>query len=115
MSGLLFRLFYASKPPADQAHPHETSISKELLESPQAEGKAVLQRLHTEPNGLTMVPADVRLLSAKDLHINQATLTGETLPVEKSAEELSDPTQDPLEMSNICFLGSNLVKKDGQA
>ena len=55
-----------------------------------------------------MVPADVRLISAKDLHINQAPLTGEALPVEKSAEGLSNPTQDPLEMPNICFLGSNV-------
>ncbi len=55
-----------------------------------------------------MVPADVRLISEKDLHINQAALTGEALPVEKSAEKLTDPTQDPLEMANICFMGSNV-------
>jgi P-type Mg2+ transporter len=55
-----------------------------------------------------MVPADVRLISAKDLHINQAALTGEALPVEKSAEGLTNPTQDPLEMPNICFMGSNV-------
>lgn len=30
-----------------------------------------------------MVPADVQLLSAKDLHVNEAALTGESLPVEK--------------------------------
>jgi len=35
-------------------------------------------------------------------------LTGEALPVEKSAEGLANPTQDPLEMPNICFLGSNV-------
>lgn len=228
MSGLLSRLFSASKPAADQAHNHKTTISNELLESAQADGAAVLQRLHTETKGLTakeararlkqygpneiakekrksvlmrlisnvknplvilllalglvsyltgdirattmifamvllgvflrffqelrsdkaaeklkamvststdvlrsgekkeiplkelvpgdivllsagdMVPADVRLISAKDLHINQAALTGEALPVEKSAEGLTHPTQDPLEMSNICFLGSNV-------
>src|SRR5574337_1158356 len=32
-----------------------------------------------------MVPADVRVLAAKDLFLNQATLTGESLPVEKKA------------------------------
>jgi Mg2+-importing ATPase len=226
--GLLSGLFSASKPPADQVHHHKTTISNELLESAQADGAAVLQKLRTETNGLTaeeaqarlkqygpneiakekrksvllrlilnvknplvllllalglvsyltgdqratimifamvllgvflrffqelrsdkaaeklkamvstvadvlrsgekkeiplkelvpgdivllsagdMVPADVRLLSAKDLHINQAALTGEALPVEKSAEGLTDPTQDPLEMPNICFLGSNV-------
>jgi len=33
-----------------------------------------------------LVPADARLLSARDVHINQAALTGESLPVEKEAE-----------------------------
>lgn len=32
-----------------------------------------------------MVPADLRILSAKDLFINQAALTGEALPCEKDA------------------------------
>ncbi len=36
-------------------------------------------------NAGDMVPADVRLLSAKDLFLNQAALTGESLPVEKKA------------------------------
>lgn len=55
-----------------------------------------------------MIPADVRLITAHDLHVNQATLTGEPLPVEKSASQAIDPTQSPFEMSNICFLGSNV-------
>ncbi len=55
-----------------------------------------------------MVPADVRLISANDLHINQSTLTGEALPVAKSAERVITFAQDPLEMPNICFLGSNV-------
>ncbi len=33
-----------------------------------------------------MVPADVRLMSAKDLFLNQVTLTGESLPVEKTPD-----------------------------
>ena len=32
-----------------------------------------------------LVPADARLLHTKDLHVNQAALTGESLPVEKEA------------------------------
>ncbi len=55
-----------------------------------------------------MVPADVRLISAKDLHINQSALTGEALPVAKSAERVTTPAQEPLEMPNLCFLGSNV-------
>jgi Mg2+-importing ATPase len=55
-----------------------------------------------------MVPADVRVLSAKDLFLNQAALTGESLPVERRADPTSADVQNPLELSNICFLGSNV-------
>ncbi len=53
-----------------------------------------------------MVPADVRLLSAKDLFLNQATLTGESLPVEKKPAPASEEIHNPLDLPNICFLGS---------
>ena len=55
-----------------------------------------------------MVPADVRVLSAKDLFLNQAVLTGEALPVEKKAAQASADIQNPLELPNLCFLGSNV-------
>ena len=55
-----------------------------------------------------MVPADVRVLSAKDLFLNQAALTGESLPVERKAGAMSADVQNPLELPNICFLGSNV-------
>ena len=55
-----------------------------------------------------MVPADVRVLSAKDLFLNQAALTGEALPVEKKAAPAPADVQNPLELPNICFLGSNV-------
>ncbi|TSA47444.1 MAG: magnesium-translocating P-type ATPase, partial [Chloroflexi bacterium] len=55
-----------------------------------------------------MIPADVRLLTAKDLFLNQAALTGESLPVEKTTLVVAEAAQNPLEMPNICFLGSNV-------
>jgi len=55
-----------------------------------------------------MVPADARLLSAKDLFLNQAALTGEALPVERKAATPAADMQNPLELSNLCFLGSNV-------
>ena len=55
-----------------------------------------------------MVPADVRVLSAKDLFLNQAALTGEALPVEKKAAPASANAQNPLDLANLCFLGSNV-------
>jgi len=55
-----------------------------------------------------MVPADVRLITAKDLHVNQATLTGEAVPVEKSAERCQISSRNLFDLRNICFLGSNV-------
>ncbi len=55
-----------------------------------------------------MVPADVRVLSAKDLFLNQSALTGEALPVERKAIPASADIESPLELPNICLLGSNV-------
>jgi Mg2+-importing ATPase len=55
-----------------------------------------------------MVPADIRVLSAKDLFLNQAALTGESLPVEKKAAPAATAVQNPLDLPDICFLGSSV-------
>jgi len=55
-----------------------------------------------------MVPADVRVLTAKDLFLNQAALTGESLPVEKKAAPASAEVQNSLELPDVCFLGTNV-------
>ena len=55
-----------------------------------------------------MIPADVRLIEAKDLFVNESTLTGESLPVEKFAHALDAPTE-PLAASNLAFMGANVV------
>ncbi len=55
-----------------------------------------------------MVPADVRVLSCKDLYLNQSALTGESLPVERKAEASTIDAQNPLELPDICFMGSNV-------
>ncbi len=56
-----------------------------------------------------MVPADVRFLTAKDLFVAQSALTGEALPVEKSASVCQNPPGNPLELPNISFLGTNVT------
>jgi len=56
-----------------------------------------------------MVPADTRLLTAKDLFVNQSALTGESLPIEKSAEPLAALRVNPLQLDNVCFMGTNVV------
>ena len=55
-----------------------------------------------------MIPADVRLIAANDLFISQATLTGESLPVEKLAARESRTGISPLELANLCFLGTSV-------
>jgi Mg2+-importing ATPase len=55
-----------------------------------------------------MIPADVRLIAAKDLFITQATLTGESLPVEKLDTPETRTGIAPLEFTNICFLGTSV-------
>jgi Mg2+-importing ATPase len=55
-----------------------------------------------------MVPADVRVLSAKDLFLNQSALTGEALPVERKADPAPADVENPLDLPNLCFLGSNV-------
>ncbi|TKI03612.1 magnesium-translocating P-type ATPase [Martelella alba] len=56
-----------------------------------------------------MIPADLRILQAKDLFIGQASLTGESLPVEKSAYVQAEAGNNPLECANLCFMGTNVV------
>jgi Mg2+-importing ATPase len=62
-----------------------------------------------------MVPADALVLSAKDLFINQAALTGEAMPAEKKAGIAPAEVQNPLELPNICFLGSSIVSGSATA
>ena len=55
-----------------------------------------------------MIPGDVRVLSSKDLFITQATLTGESMPVEKFDAVETRAVVSPLELSNTCFLGTSV-------
>ena len=61
-----------------------------------------------------MIPADCRVLAARDLFIAQAAMTGESLPVEKFAERRGD-AQGPLEQSNLVFMGTNVVSGSATA
>ncbi|MEI8291811.1 MAG: cation-transporting P-type ATPase, partial [Verrucomicrobiota bacterium] len=55
-----------------------------------------------------MIPGDVRLVAAKDLFIIQATLTGESLPVEKSDARDIRTGVSSIEHANLCFLGTSV-------
>ncbi|MEG0793795.1 MAG: magnesium-translocating P-type ATPase [Lachnospiraceae bacterium] len=56
-----------------------------------------------------MVPADLRILQAKDLFISQSTLTGESDPLEKLTLSESSSLKNPLDCRNLAFMGSNVI------
>lgn len=56
-----------------------------------------------------MIPADLRIIQAKDLFVNQASLTGESLPVEKTPGPLQSKSHSPVDLANIAFMGSSVV------
>jgi Mg2+-importing ATPase len=62
-----------------------------------------------------MIPADVRLIEAKDLFLSQSTLTGESLPAEKHVELSDRNEKNPLELINLCFMGTAVVSGSGTA
>ena len=55
-----------------------------------------------------MIPADCRVMGAKDLFVSQSAMTGESLPVEKFPEARG-PGESALEMANLVFMGTNVV------
>ncbi len=55
-----------------------------------------------------MIPADIRLLSCKDLFVIQSSLTGESFPVEKFDTPEENAAKPVLELKNVCFLGTSV-------
>jgi P-type Mg2+ transporter len=62
-----------------------------------------------------LVPADARLLSAKDLFLNEATLTGESLPREKHADDAARPGEGLAGATAAVFRGTSVVSGLGVA
>ncbi len=56
-----------------------------------------------------MIPADCRVLTAKDLFVSQAAMTGESMPVEKFPEQSNRLAVNPLDLENILFMGTNVI------
>ncbi|MEI8292539.1 MAG: magnesium-translocating P-type ATPase [bacterium] len=63
----------------------------------------------------SIIPADLRLLSAKDFFVSQSSLTGEAMPVEKIAETPQAPSRAVIEMPNAVFQGSNVLSGTAKA
>ncbi|CAM0680252.1 magnesium-translocating P-type ATPase [Acinetobacter baumannii] len=62
-----------------------------------------------------MIPADCRILNAKDLFVSQAAMTGESMPVEKFPLQKNLEETSALELDNIVFMGTNIVSGSAQA
>jgi len=68
-----------------------------------------------------LVPADVRVLAARDFFVNEAALTGESVPVEKHAQaEPRDASEaiaqgDALALRNTCFMGTHVASGSATA
>ncbi|MFI6049584.1 magnesium-translocating P-type ATPase [Streptomyces violascens] len=60
-----------------------------------------------------LIPADLRLVTAKDLMVSQAALSGESLPVAKadarSGEDNTSPSADPVDADNLCLMGTSVT------
>ncbi|HEY8894524.1 MAG TPA: magnesium-translocating P-type ATPase [Niastella sp.] len=61
-----------------------------------------------------IIPADCRIIECNDLHVNESTLTGESFPVEKMADTLTDAT--PLNSRHNClWQGTNVISGSATA
>ena len=61
-----------------------------------------------------MIPADVRILEAKDFFVSQASLTGESEPIEKVPH--TNPQKESVtDYTNLAFMGSNVVSGSASA
>lgn len=57
----------------------------------------------------SLVPGDGRLLEARDLHVNEASLTGESLPEDKEAVDLPPTAASITDARNAVFMGTSVI------
>ncbi|MEM2169461.1 MAG: HAD-IC family P-type ATPase, partial [Candidatus Bathyarchaeia archaeon] len=62
-----------------------------------------------------IVPADARVINAKDLFVDQSALTGESFPVEKTPTPLKSGDLPITEWSNYLFMGTSVVSGSAMA
>ncbi len=62
-----------------------------------------------------IVPADARILFAKNFFVNQSSLTGESFPCEKTNSPVSDDKTNLIDLTNISFMGSSVISGTAKA
>ena len=60
------------------------------------------------------IPADLRLMASKELRVEEAMLTGESLPVTKKADAISEEGLTPGDQINMAFMGTVVVNGRGR-
>ena len=63
----------------------------------------------------SIVPADLRIFTAKDFFVSESSLTGESMPVEKNPEPAPENIRSALELPNACFMGSSVISGTARA
>ena len=61
-----------------------------------------------------VIPADMRLIEAKDLQVDEATLTGESFPVDKISASLKLDHPTPQQITNHLFMGTVINHGSGK-
>ncbi len=61
-----------------------------------------------------IIPADARIISSENFFINQASMTGESLPAEKNSEKVDSP-KSILDLNNILFSGTYVIGGEATA
>jgi Mg2+-importing ATPase len=95
-------------------------LKSELFSTAQVVRESKIKEINTEQlvvgdiiklNAGTLIPADLILLEAKDLFVNQSTFTGENIPIEKT--NLYNNSEELFNISNICYMGSSVTSGTG--
>jgi len=57
----------------------------------------------------SIIPADLRLITAKDFFVSESSLTGESMPIEKTVAVVLSSRQSAIDLPNACFLGTSVT------
>jgi Mg2+-importing ATPase len=110
--GVMLRFVQESR--ADTAAARLKAMIKVTATAIREDQQAEIPLSHLVPGDMValaagdMIPADIRVVTSKDLFVVQASLTGESMPVEKFDARETRENLSPIELSNICFLGTSV-------